>query len=373
MAEFTFLREQLPTGELELIEFGPGWSYEDALNRPGALHAQMSLTSDYATEEKLDPWRTGIYALRDGVIEWGGILLPPSLGLGDTNLSIDCFGWLGYWDHRRIRWALAPFAPDGESFTNTDQFEIFEALIADAQLELMFGDGYDLGITVTYDALSGVLRDRTEDYYIWKAKNLGEALRQLAAVEDGFDFAMEYTLNTTTDRIDKAIKLFYPTKGRDTGFVFEYERDRATNILKRGFSDPIDFAWTGDGWGSGNDATRLRSIYVDETLRGIYPPYEASPSWSSVTEQATLDEHTAGAFARTKRPLRLPQWQVDPDASPSWGDWVTGDTVTAKVTDGYGSTTPVTGDQYRITGWKVAESGEHFVTPGAPVAPEGEA
>lgn len=339
-----FLREDIMSGIVTDISL-ENYSYGETLNRPDALNASVPLTAADATEEILDPWRTAIYAVRGDRVEFGGILQPAQLSLGAAALSITCFGWLGYWDHVTIRTDYTP--------SNTDQFTIFKHLIDDAQNEAVWGDGFDLGIDVTWDALSGVKRDRSDDYRPWKAKNLGDALRQLAALDNGFDFAMQYTLNTSTDRIDKAIKLYSPTKGRDTGYLFEYDRAGNTNVVARGFADPIDFAWVGDGWGSGNDATRLRSPYTDESLRGIYPPYMAAPAWSSVKVQATLNDHTDGYFARTNRPKRVPTVRVDPDLSPRWGDYELGDTANFRIIDGYGSTGLIP-DRFRITSTKVA-------------------
>lgn len=538
-----FVVEDILTGQIKTQDLPlDRWSYEDALNRPGSLTGQIPLSSDYCTEEMLDPWRTAIYAMRDSTIEWGGVLTPPTLGVGDRNLSVGCFGWPGYWDRRVIRgtvgqpeaggvlicrpnaddhaadvfgspdatnlWAnlrggygrnqgvvtdpsaglspsyranfeiptigtLHPIAsvtlnivatrtngartltptlkigsntytgtatalttafapvdcsytwttnPDtgiawtvsdvqafasansagfttdttttgydtvvnqmsltvlydagySDFFTDTDQFEIFAGLVMDAQSQAKFGVGWDLGIDVVWSALSGVTRDRVEAYRPANAKNLGEALRQLAAVVDGFDFAMSYTLNTTTDRIDKSIELFYPTKGRDTGFLFEFDpgndpdSPRPSNVIARGFADPVDFAWAGDGWGSGNDDTRLKSSYVDETLRGVYPPYDAAPQWNSVVEQSTLDEHTAAAFARTNRPRRVPILRVDPDLYPAWGDYTTGDTVQVRTIDGYGSTGP-SPESWRITARKVTDDVAFDLTLGDPVNTE---
>lgn len=355
MEPVRFLREDIISGVVTDIDFD-NWDYGETLNRPDSLSASVPLTSDDATEEILDPWRTAIYAVRGTNVEFGGILRPPQLSLGANALSINCVGWLGYWDMRIIR---KDYTPNG-----VDQFTIFKKLIDDAQDEATFGDGYDLGIDVVWDALSGVTRDRSDDYRPWKSKNLGEALRQLAAVEDGFDFAMQYTINATTDRIDKTIKLHYPRKGRDTSYLFEYDRPREskpapTNIVARGFADPIDFAWVGDGWGSGNDETRLKSAYIDTTLRNVYPPYDAAPSWSSVSVSATLAEHTAAYFARTSRPKRIPVIRVDPDLYPQWGDYTLGDTVQVRINDGYGSTPGVVPERFRITGTKVASEGTH--------------
>jgi hypothetical protein len=236
-------------------------------------------------------------------------------------------------------------------FTQTDQFDIFRKLVMNAQSIDRYGPGWDLGIDVVWDAPSGVLRDRVAAYQGYQAKNLGDALRQLAADEDGFDFGMDYTFNANTNRIDKTIKLYYPTKGRDTGFRFEYERGKKTNVISRGFADPVKFAWAGDGWGSGNDATRLRSTYVDDTLRGFYPPYEAAPTWSTEIHQDSLDQKTAAYFVRTQRPHPIPVLSVDPDIDPKWGTYGVGDTIGLDVDDGYGSTSVVP-QMNRLTAWK---------------------
>lgn len=238
-------------------------------------------------------------------------------------------------------------------FTQTDQFDIFKSLVTDAQSEAKFGPGYDLGIDVVWDAASGILRDRLEAYRPWLAKNLGEALRQLGALQNGFDYEMQYALNGVTNRIDKQIKLYYPSKGRETNFVFEYDRSPGlTNVIQRGFGDPVNFAWVGDGWGSGQEAARLRSSYEDATKRGVYPPYDSAPSWTTVTEQTTLNELTAATFAHMNTPTRVPVIRVDPDAYPQWGDYALGDVIRFRCTDGIGSTDP-DGQRNRITGWKV--------------------
>lgn len=352
MAEYRFIAEDIVNGQLKTQDLLlSSWSVTDTLNRPGSLTASISLTDQDATEDILAPYRTAIYMERDGAIEWGGILMPPSLSLGSQVLSINAIGWLGYWDRRIIR---TDYQPDG-----IDQFLIFQQLVDDAQDEVINGDGYDLGITVTWDSLSGVTRSRTQDYRTFQAKNLGEMLRNLAALEDGFDFSMAYSVNTTTDRIDKSIELHYPRKGRDTGFMFTFDRNGAGgNVIARGFADQVQFAWVGDGWGSGADETRLKSTYIDSTLRNVYPPFDAAPSWTSVTEQSTLDDNTTQWFRSRNRPRLTPVLRVDPDRYPKWSDWQIGDTVEVNIDDGYGSTDGA--QQNRITGWTISDSGEVY-------------
>lgn len=352
MADYRFFAEDIVTGQIKTQELLlSGWSVSDTLNRPGSLTASLSLSDQDATEEVLSAYRTAIYLERDGLIEWGGILMPPSLSIGAQELSVQAIGWLGYWDRRIIR---TDYQPD-----DVDQFLIVQQLVADAQDEVVFGDGYDLGITVGWSALSGVTRVRTQDYRPFQAKNLGDALRNLAALESGFDYSMTYTVNAATDRIDKEITLYYPRKGRDTGFMLKYDRNgQGGNVIARGFADQVPFAWVGDGWGSGADETRLSSPYIDATLRNVYPPFDAAPSWTSVTEQTTLDQNTEQWFRSRNRPRLTPVLRVDPDRYPKWGDWELGDTVNVDIVDGYGSTNgPQTN---RITGWTISDSGQVY-------------
>ena len=329
-----------------------GVQVEDHLNRPGALRGSLPVDHDMATDELLDEGRRAIYWERDGKIEFGGILWRVDRPVGSRTLSLDVVGWLGYWDHRDI-WR-------DRSFTATDQFTIVQTLIADAQDEAYStalggpGADSDLGITVTWDALSGVLRDRTEDYRDYQAKNLGEAIRQLAGVEDGFDYGMKY--GTTTDRITKAIKLWHPQRGRTTGYLFEFEQASSRgNVTRWGITrDASNMAWRARGWGDGVESARLRSQAVTEARRGVYPPLDvAFKSYTGVTEQATLDSRTAGDLARVDQPVRLPAIEINPRMDPRWGDWEIGDTVLLRIDDGYGSIGLDVPVSARIVGWSV--------------------
>ncbi len=334
-----FWLERLPSGVIITQDFPlDDWSWAQALNRAGTLSGRLPLTAELGEPTWLDPWRTAIYAVEGTQVRWGGILSPPTLGVGDQSLQINAFEWPGYFDRNDIL--------VDRQFSDTEQFEIVETLVRDLQ-EL--DPDFELGIDVTWDAPSGVLRDREEAYRLFQAKNLGDAIRQLAAVRDGFDFAMTYTINPATNRIDKALKLYYPRKGRETGYTFEYERDAETNVVAHGFADPVDFAWLGNGWGEGSDATKLRSEYLDDTLVGIYPPFSTSPSFSSVSEQATLDANTEGFFERRRRPRRIPVTRVDATRYPRWGTYTLGDIMRVEIADGIASTS----GRFRLTGWKV--------------------
>ncbi len=351
------------------------------VNRPGSITGTIPVDALPTAELEafLDEGRRAIYWERDGqlVDDVGGVVWTSGRALGSREIRVEASGWLGYFDHRDI-WR-------DRQFTNTDQFNIFKTLVDDAQDEAYStalggpGTSANLGITVTWDALSGVLRNREEDYRNHQAKNLGEALRQLAGVENGFDYGVIYSLNLTTNRINKTIKLFYPQRGRTTNYLFEYEfgsaatadtyvetyedaypgSDRAvrgrTNITRWGITrDASKMAWRARGWGDGIETSKLRSESITEARRGVYPPLDvAFKASTGVSVQATLDELTTGELARVDHSIRLPIIEIDPAKHPRWGDWTLGDTVMLRIDDGWGSIGVDVPVAYRIIGWSV--------------------
>ncbi|MCA1569781.1 MAG: hypothetical protein LC798_05550, partial [Chloroflexi bacterium] len=248
LGEYRFILEDVISGLIvaDDVDLAPGVTYEDTLNRAGGIKATLSMDSPYATEELLSEGRTALYVMRNDRIEQGGIIwdITPS---SDGTLDLVADGWLGYFDHQVIE--------TDRVFDGVEQFTIVETLVDDLQDEAEHGAGYDLGISVAWDAPSGVLRDRLEDYRPWRTKNLGEAVRQLAATVDGFDIAMRYEL--AGDRIVKTMRLYYPSKGRDTGHVFELDA-LGGNITNYALPRSArTMAWAGRGWGDGADEARL--------------------------------------------------------------------------------------------------------------------
>lgn len=358
------LTQDLPLNDVQV---------EDGLNRPGALRGTLPVDHPMATTDILDEGRRAIYWERDGKIEFGGILHDIPRPLGERKLNIQAEGWLGYLDRRDI-WT-------DRQFTNTDQFNIVKTLVDDMQDEAVHGTGMDLGIEVVWDSLSGVLRDRLSDYRDYKAANLGQAIRQLASVQNGFDYGMQYTVNLATNRIEKRLKLWYPHRGRDTKFVFEFDGSTArreidtypetypdtyagslstpastTNITAWGVNATSrNMAWRARGWGDGSEEDRLMSQQINEARRGVYPPYDASfTGFTGVSEQTTLDENTAGALSHVDHPIKLPLVKINPEKYPKWGDWELGDTVHLRINDGYGSIGTVSPAPARIIGWQVS-------------------
>lgn len=355
--EYTFLVEDVITGEIGELPLNDV-VYEDYLNRPGKMSATLPLADADENVDLLDVGRRAIYVVRNGTIDWGGLLMSAQVPLGGKAVSLDVIGWLGWLDMRDI-WT-------DRQFSATDQFEIFQTLVDDAQdplaeiqyaatglpTGLLAGAGADMGIVVVWSALSGVERDRTEEYRWFNGKNLGEALRQLAALEDGFDYGMRFAIAAGGGSIDKSIELSYPMQGVDysdrTGF--EYVRGERSNILDRGISrDATSMAWRMRGWGTGQDISRLQSTVVDEDLRGVYPFFDGQYQGGSIVVQGTLDERTTSAALTRNHPVVLPSVVVDPLLDPVWDAYGLGDTYNFEIVDGYCSTSGA----HRIIGYKM--------------------
>lgn len=350
-AEFRYLVEDITSqrviGTLPLY----GVQYEDFIRRPGSGRSAITMRDADDNIDLLEPGTRAIYIERNGVIQWGGRLIATPIGLGDEHVGLVIEGWLGYWDHRDI-WT-------DRQFTDIDQFEIFKTLVDDAQDPAAVvdpvtlatnGAGADVGITVEWDALSGVSRTRVEEYRYFGGKNLGAALRELAALDDGFDFAMQYT--RTADQIIKTIKLFHPRMGRDHSneIGFEYERGRQSNVLRRGLTrDASKMAWRVRGWGAGAEVSRLRSDQISEARRGLYPFLDGQGNFSSVVEQATLDDQTIAAAGAQDHPIVVPALEVDPARDPKWSTYSLGDTFRVRIDDGLASAD----GPHRIIGYRM--------------------
>ena len=204
------------------------------------------------------------------------------------------------------------------TFSQVDQFEIVEDLIAHLN-EIR----EDIQIEVTYDALSGVLRDRS--YEMDKGKSIGEAIEQLALVEDGFEWA--FVPVGTVDDLTFRLILSYPQRGRSTGYRFDlFAKPARSELLPLqdgsgapitdDYDQPILVDYVVDqtrsspnviggavgvtsadrvsrftAIGPGEGVSQLVSHRSNPNLLGKMRLVERSNSWVDVVHQATLDGH----------------------------------------------------------------------------------
>jgi hypothetical protein len=294
---FHDLRTNEPLAELPLR----GVSFSRERNGPGDFTGHLVLTDD---TRKLDPItattpaRTAYYVERDGHLVAGGILW--TRRWKGRRLELAGHGFLSYLDRRRITWS--------QTFLATDQLDIARQLVERAQQ----ASGGDIGITVPA-AASGVLRDRT--YSAYELKPLGEALRELAEVENGFEMAIDpsYDSDGTPTR---RLLLGYPRLGRsrtDSGYVLEFP---AGGIVEEPEwpEDGSAMAVRAHAVGAGEGPAMLMSTATKtQLLAAGWPLLETDTSYKDVTRQPTLDAHARADLAAVAGPITLPVLVCDPD------------------------------------------------------------
>lgn len=330
-------REELP---LSVKDFG------GALNGIGLFTAELPVTSNTAAllAAATIPERTIVYVDRDGVLIDGYIIWArtrqPDQPLRLQGASLPSI----LYRNRIITDALTYPAP------GTDQFTIARAIVNHMQSQA----GGNVGIN-TGSGASGVIRERT--YYGYERKNIGEALSQLSAVENGFDWAID--ISWVADVPTKNLTLSYPRRGRiagSTGIVFETQK----NILDYTFlEDGSRSARTVDAFGSGDGQDMLISTSTDTALIDAgYPVTADSVSHKDVKIKATLDAHALSARrARASTPTFL-TLTVDPDdIDAGLGHWIVGDDALVQITD---DNFPLQADgspgyraYHRIIAWRV--------------------
>lgn len=316
MPQYRYLVGDLVTNVLrEEMPFS-GVTYSQVLNAPGAFQATIGLQHPKATRANLDPGRTVIYVERDGVLLWGGILWAASVSADDGTITINGQGFWSYFRRRVLRTT--------KTYTGIDQLAIAQDLIRWAQSQ----PGGDINVAVGTET-SSVVRDRT--YNDWERKNIGEAVEQLAAVENGFDFAVDVGYEPS-GAITRTFRLSYPRRGSNTSIVFEL----GTNLGS--FTQQVDATVQAnqiDVIGAGDGSAMLIATVADDTLTPPYPLLEDVLSYKDVSELDTLVGHGNAALAARTSPVEtIPTIaQFGPDTG--LGSYITGDEVAVRGSAGF--------------------------------------
>lgn len=327
------IREEMP---LENVSYG------DVLLAPGSLTGDLPLSLKNAagyekvTRANIDPGRTAVYVERDGVLVWGGILWTVSADADNFKLSIGCEGFWSYFRRRLIRAT--------KTYAATDQLAIVQDLVNYAQAV----SGGNIGVTVGSET-SGVLRDQT--YNSYERVNLGQAVENLAALDNGFDFAIDVMYDGSGNRLKK-LNLNYPTRGARTAHVL----DLGANVESLSWNlDASTMANLIDAIGSGDGAAMLLSTAADTTELGVYPLLEDTVSYTDVTVSATLAAHATGALSASRLPVEtLPTLITHGTSDLAIGAFRTGDELQVRTQNAGGFLT--VNSLYRIAAWTVTPS-----------------
>ncbi|MFG3290494.1 hypothetical protein ACGF3G_17025 [Streptomyces sp. NPDC048179] len=328
---YTYYTADLATGaitdELPLYDA----TFSTQLNEAGEFRARLPLGDPRVTvhrpRELTEPGRAALYVERDGVLVWGGVIWTAKYTSADRHLEIGAAGFLSYFDHRRV--LPADFDPDTTDwatvhvpFTDRDQSDIARALVATAQAH----EGGDIQVRPESTAASGITR--TLDYPGSGLKSVGEALRELASLEDGPDFLFDVAYGAD-GRPVRRLRVGTPHLGQQgTPHVWEYGAGLT------GYTWPVDGASTASrvfALGEQSETGQLVAVAEDRTTGR--PLTETEVSYVNLTDANLLRSQARSALAAVSAPVVLPELTVRADLEPVLGSYQVGDDATVVIKD----------------------------------------
>lgn len=339
-AQWTYTVHDLLTNALitELPLTGVGYSL--VLNDSGTLSGSFTVDGRNNPRRRVrDPYdatmpaRRCVYAWRDGVPQWGGIIWTRRYDSDSGVVDISCGDWWTYFDHRKVLPVLSfPIAVEFEvaelvvNRINYDQNEIARYLVSLAQSHT----GGNIGV-VADSALSGIFRTRT-----WNGHHLpdtGEELRQLANVLDGPDIV--FGVSPAVDANGRPVRTMRtgdPVLGQQgSAWVWEY----GANVTAYTWpSDATRYAKRVYAVGEGSDYGTRIAVSQDGT-RPLWPLMETEHGYTSVSNPDTLQAHADSDQHAARLPVVLPTLTVRGDRSPRIGEWGIGDDGRVIVEDDF--------------------------------------
>jgi hypothetical protein len=304
-----------PTTRLAEVPFESA-TYSHVLNAPGAFQGTLGLQQPAklasVLQTQLQLGQVSLWVERDGVIVWGGILWTSDADIDGGTITYAGEGWHSYFRRRTLR--------AKKVYTQQDQVAIAKDLLNYAQ---SFTGG-SIGVWTADAALTGVLRDRTWEAF--ERKNIGQAIDELAAVENGFDFRYE----SQYDQVGNLGIRFltqYPPTGHHTEIVLEVGKQLATMNVK---TDATSLATNVDAIGAGEGDIKLLATISDPALLAIYPMLDDVVSFTDVSVQATLTAHARKRLIQGSTPVVIPEVEWDPSLEPVIGSFLAGDIVTVR-------------------------------------------
>lgn len=301
--KFADLLTDAPLDEFPLTLSGNG--LETRLGAAGGMSGQIPIArGDKDAGKRIAAIQasgaSALYVYRNGVPWWGGPLwskVSASDGTGKPTVGISGATFESYLDRVQL-------ATDLAALTSTDQL-----LIARGLLDHMQADPYaDLNITYDATLLSGVLRDRVA-YQAASRPSYLKMLADLAALDQGFEFAIQVLTDPTTGARTRMLRLGYPTL--NTGVTHRISRPGAI----------LSYSWPEDGtraatylMATGNAVTSTIHTNAAALANG-YPRLDATTSYGSITDPAVLETHATADLALAAPPVSVPAVRVRLDAT----------------------------------------------------------
>ncbi|MFF9426019.1 hypothetical protein ACWEPR_06870 [Streptomyces sp. NPDC004290] len=291
-------------------------SFDDYIGKAGSLSGTIPIPDQAIADrvKKVREGRTSVYLERGGDLWWGGIVWTSTLqssGRGVLTLGIQAATFDSYAGRRRIRTDITYDTP-------TDQVEIARRLWRELDVQAYpdAPEGEDprrLGITfgdeIPKFRKTASWRKGDETVYL-------EALDQLAATEDGFEYQiLVYRDPVTGSRIRQlrlgepkivtgATDLVFDRPGVILSYSFPYDATRGgTTALARGAST------------NANAAAESRPIYstqqyASDLLVDGWPLIDLSSDHNEITDPLALDSVAATELKQARGAVVIPSVSI---------------------------------------------------------------
>ncbi len=359
IGEYTFLLTDLLTMEVKSVVELSSFYSDDVYNMPGAALGTARFDHPTTTKFNFKDWSTGIYAVQNGVIKYGGIVGKVQRRGGTRVISVPVVGFFEYFRNRILRSAVGMnhgqlVRTSDIEWKDVEQFEIFNDYILHAQ-HPDFIDG-NLGALVEWDTPSGKLRTSIRQQST--AKFIGVALTTLANALDGFDFYTTYYFDSQ-DRPRFKFKLRYPHRGFEIPHTLLFQPERVVDKTKTTLR-ALELDGTAGGYAHCGDATSITGD-ID-----IIVHYEGD-DWTPTTIKTLRSKWGAAGNRSYKFSLNTDgklrfEWSEDGTAIQTVNaDFVTG------FSDGIEGTVRVTmdvddGGDFRVTLYKSENGGQSWTS-----------
>lgn len=295
MAQYTYRFANLLSDsdlcEMELVDV----KFDRRIIQPGAFSANIPVTNpDIATQaKKIVPAKTIVHVYRDSEI-WGTYIIWSvrlrSSSHGPTVMELQG-ATLESWLDRRI-------VDVDQTYTGINQYAIARGLLDQAQIGWTpYEANADLHIISDAFNNSAVLRDRA--YYVTDGATVGQRLRELAAVDNGFEYMIntydnyslgervrEFVISSSMGNSNLEVVYTYP--GNILSYDISYDATTAaTAWWTRG--DTID----DDVSGTSTPLMTAGPVLADDWLASAFPHLDRVVDYSSVTVLDTLENYAA--------------------------------------------------------------------------------
>lgn len=309
-----------------------GVTFESRLNEVGSFTGHLPIADPQIA--KLQPWtqtpggRTALYVDRGGRLVWGGIVVTRRYSQGGQAggsafaLEVGASEFMWGFDKRVI-------AADAV-FTNAEQMTIPGGLINTAQA---VRNG-NIGVLVPSFPASGVLRTQT-----WagsERKTVGQAIRDLAQLDQGFDWAIlvDYGQGGQAAGVPgKQLALGYPRLGvtyTASGWEFEFPGNVVDYVWPEDSSQQAITAYV-QGAGTGS-AMVTSTNTVTGLLDAGYPQLDQVFQAKDQTDPAVIAARAVAAAKAYSSPVTLLTLMVRADLDPVLGSYNVGDDCLVRIT-----------------------------------------